>query len=75
MYRFILFCLPIAMFFYDAYALNFDELQNVIITRIRKTENNPKIKIELTQHKDLKNRNDLLYDSIDIQKSGKCTVG
>ena len=71
MYRFILLCLSIALFFYDVYALSFDELQNVIITEICKAENNPNIKVELTQHRDLKDRNDLLYDSIDIQKSGK----
>lgn len=71
MHRIILFCLSAILWFYDAYALSFDELQDTIVMEIRKTKKAPNIKVELSQHRDLKDRNDILYVGIDMQKSGK----
>lgn len=72
MRRFILlFCLLIIALFREVCALSFDELQDVIATEICKREKNPNIKIELSHHKDLENRDDISYGSINIQNTGK----
>ncbi len=75
MYRLILFCLLIVvLFFSDTWALSFNELRDVIAVEIRKVEKNPNIKIELSQHRDLQNRDDISYNSIGIHKSNKFVV-
>ena len=73
MKRFFIFILVLMFLicFDNCWALTFDELTNVVATKIQKAQKYPNIQIQISTHNDLMDKNDIIFNRVNITTKGK----
>jgi flagella basal body P-ring formation protein FlgA len=73
MKKFFIFILVLmfSICFDNCWALTFDELKNVVATKIQKAQKYPNIQIQISTHNDLMDKNDIVFDRVNITTKDK----
>ncbi len=76
MNRFFIFILVVmlSICFDNCWALTFDELKNVVVTKIRKAQKYPNIQIQISTHNDLMDKNNIVFNRVNITTKDKFVV-